>query len=211
METKNKRPFAERHPRWNTALSLMTLILLFAIAVILVYLIFKYSGIGITRFLKWLKGVSSGFDAVVIVALITGTVSIVSVIISSIVARSIDYKKQRRSYLAQKREKSYAAFVEMVYKIQHNSKESGSYSEKDMISDIYGFSQELTLWGSKNVVNKWVEFRNNASNPNSAMDNMFLLESIMNEMRKDLGVKKVKKGNLLSFFVNDINSVLKKR
>jgi hypothetical protein len=80
-----------------------------------------------------------------------------------------------------------------------------------MISDIYGFSQELTLWGSKNVVNKWVEFRNNASNPNSAMDNMFLLESIMNEMRKDLGVKKVKKGNLLSFFVNDINSVLKKR
>lgn len=211
METKNKRPFAERHPRWNLFLGLMTLILLFAIAVVLVYLIFKYSGIGITRFLEWLKGVSSGFDTVVIVALITGTVSIVSVIISSIVAKSIDYKKQRRSYLAQKREKSYAAFVEMVYKIQQNSKKSGSYSEKDMIADIYGFSQELTLWGSKNVVNKWVEFRNNASNPNVAMDNMFLLESIMNEMRKDLGVKKVKKGNLLSFFVNDIKSVMKKK
>lgn len=28
--------------------------------------------------------------------------------------------------------------------------------------------------------------------------------------RKDLGMKKVKKGNLLAFFVNDIKSILKK-
>lgn len=34
-------------------------------------------------------------------------------------------------------------------------------------------------------------------------------EEIMNEMRKDLGVKKVKKGNGLAFFVNDIKEVLK--
>ena len=41
-------------------------------------------------------------------------------------------------------------------------------------------------------------------------DNLFLMEDIMNEMRKDLGMKKVKKGNLLAFFVNDIKSILKK-
>ena len=35
------------------------------------------------------------------------------------------------------------------------------------------------------------------------------MEAIMNEMRKDLGLKKVKKGNLLAFFVNDIKEVLK--
>lgn len=34
-------------------------------------------------------------------------------------------------------------------------------------------------------------------------------EEIMNGMRKDLGVKKVKKGNGLAFFVNDIKEVLK--
>ena len=33
----------------------------------------------------------------------------------------------------------------------------------------------------------------------------------MNDMRKDLGLKKVKKGNLLGFFVNDIKSELKKQ
>ena len=31
----------------------------------------------------------------------------------------------------------------------------------------------------------------------------------MNEMRKDLGLKKVKKGNLLAFFVNDITTSMK--
>ena len=35
------------------------------------------------------------------------------------------------------------------------------------------------------------------------------MEEIMNEMRKDLGLKRVKKGNLLAFFINDIKSALK--
>ena len=35
------------------------------------------------------------------------------------------------------------------------------------------------------------------------------MEQIMNEMRKDLGLKKVKKGNLLGLFINDIKEALK--
>ena len=42
----------------------------------------------------------------------------------------------------------------------------------------------------------------------SNLDNLFLMESIMNDMRKDLGLKRVKKGNLLGFFINDIKIVL---
>lgn len=40
---------------------------------------------------------------------------------------------------------------------------------------------------------KWVEFRENGANPNAALDNLLLLEKIMNEMRKDMGLKKIKK------------------
>jgi len=61
-------------------------------------------------------------DAVVIVALITGTVSLIGVIISSVVSKVIDYRKNCQEYLAQKREKPYGEFVDMVYKIQQNSK-----------------------------------------------------------------------------------------
>lgn len=79
-----------------------------------------------------------------------------------------------------------------------------------MVEDLFGFSKEITLWGSKRVVNKWVKFRENATNPNTAQANLFLMESIMNEMRKDMGLKKVKKGNLLAFVINDIKQAMKK-
>ena len=82
-------------------------------------------------------------------------------------------------------------------------------TEKEMIEDILSFSQELTLWGSKKVADKWVQFRLNGTNPDAATSNLLLLEEIMNEMRNDLGVKRVKKGNLLSFFVNDVKNIMR--
>ena len=47
--------------------------------------------------------VSSTLDAVVVVALITGTVSIIGVIISFVFAKVIEYKQKRQEYLTQKR------------------------------------------------------------------------------------------------------------
>ena len=98
----------------------------------------------------------------------------------------------------------------MVYKVQQNTKKPGSYTEKQMIEDLSKFSRKITLWGSPNVVKKWVKFRENGANPDAAQENLFVMESIMNEMRKDLGLRKTKKGNLLAFFINDIKDALKK-
>ena len=159
---------------------------------------------------NWLTSLTSKLDAVIIVALITGCVSIVSVLISSIVAKRIEYNRSRQEYLAKKREEPYGQFVDMIYKIQQNTKQKGSYTEKQMLMDISQFSKQITLWGSSSVVNKWVEFRENGSNPEFAQKNLLVLEDIMNEMRKDLGLKKTKKGNLLAFFINDIKTAIKK-
>ena len=150
-------------------------------------------------------------DAVVIVALITGAVSIVGVIISSVVAKIIEYRKNRREYLTQKREVPYGEFVDMVYKIQQNGKKKGSYTEQQMLDDLYKFSKEITLWGSRKVVKKWVRFRENGANPDAGKENLFIMEEIMNEMRRDLGLKKVKKGDLLAFFINDIKTAMKQK
>ena len=98
----------------------------------------------------------------------------------------------------------------MLYKIQQNGKKKGSYTEEQMIEDLSKFSRQITLWGSSKVVKKWVKFRENGTNPDAGKDNLFLMEEIMNEMRKDLGLKKVKKGDLLAFFINDIKTAMKK-
>lgn len=104
----------------------------------------------------------SKMDAVVIVALITGAVSITGVIISSVVSKIIDYKKNRQEYLAQKREVPYMQFIEMYYRIIESSKESeNNYVQNEMVKDISKFNQQLTLWGSRDVVKKWIKFRAN--------------------------------------------------
>lgn len=156
-----------------------------------------------------LAEVVSKLDAVIIVALITGTVSLVGVIISSIVAKIVDYRKSRQEYLNQKREKPYGEFVEMIYQVQKSVKNPNIYSEKKMIEDLSKFSKQITLCGSAKVINKWIKFRENGTNPEKAKENMFLMEEIMNDMRKNLGLQKVKKGNLLGFFVNDIEKLKK--
>lgn len=201
--------FSNRHPHLNLIIGLALIIIIGTIYFVVVYYAFFYLGCEINTLVDWVSNTASKMDAVVIVALITGTLSIIGVIISSIVAKIIDYKKSRQEYLARKREVPYGEFVEMIYKLQQNIKNSGFYTEEMMLDDLSKFSKQITLWGSSTVVNKWVKFRENGTNPDSATDNLFLMEEIMNEMRKDLGLKKVKKGHLLAFFVNDIKEALK--
>lgn len=201
--------FSNRHPRLNMVIALALVIIMGTTCLVVAYYVLGSLGRGINMFVNWVTDMASKMEAVVIVAFITGMVSIIGVIISSVVAKIIDYRKSRQDYLARKREAPYGEFVEMIYKIQQNAKNKGSYTEEQMLEDLSKFSKQITLWGSSKVVNKWVKFRENGANPNAGINNLFLMEEIMNEMRKDLGLRRVKKGNLLAFFVNDIKEVLK--
>ena len=203
------RPFSEKHPRWNFFIGLLLLLGMIAGAIAIAYYVIKFISHIVSSFVDWISTVATTLDAVVIVALITGAVSIVGVIISSIVAKSLEYRKERREYLAQKREKPYGEFVDMVYKIQQNGKNGNQYTQDEMIKDLMTFSKEITLWGSPSVVNKWVKFKENGMKNTRGLENVLLTEEIMNAMRKDLGLRKVKKGNLLSFFINDIKDAMK--
>lgn len=165
--------FSERHPRLNMVIALALVVIMGTVGYVSIY----YIVCKVKEIIHWIADMASKMDAVVIVALITGTVSIIGVIISSIVAKIIDYKKSRQEYLAKKREIPYGEFVEMIYKIQGNIKSEGSYTEKMMMDDLSKFSKQITLWGSSRVVNKWVKFREEGANPNAKSDNLFLMGS----------------------------------
>lgn len=204
------RPFAEKHPKLNLLLGLTLFLAILTGGCFLIWIVLSWLINAAGKAFELLKTIATTFDAVVIVALITGMVSIIGVIISSIIAKFIEYRKNRQDYLAKKREQPYGEFVEMLYKVQQNSKKKGSYTDAQMVDDLSKFSRQITLWGSSKVVKKWVKFRENGTNPDAGKDNLFLMEEIMNEMRKDLGLKKVKKGDLLAFFINDIKTAMKK-
>lgn len=201
-QNSNKQiSFSEKHPKINTAIGVILLLVICGIIILLTRKAIKVLIVGITK----LTEMASHLEAVVIVALITGAVSVTGVIISSIVAKIIDYRKNRQEYLTRKREKSYEAFIAMVYRIADSSKEGSEYTPTEMIRDMQLFSQELTLWGSKRVVRKWTAYRNNAINYSNPKDNLAFLEEIINEMRKDMGTGKTNKWEILKLFINDID------
>ncbi len=207
---ENKRSFAEEHPKWNQAIGTIAALTLVVLAIFIVVKVIQYAIKAGASLLTWVSQTLPKMDAVVIVALITGAVSILGVVLSSIVAKALEYRRTRREYLTQKREDPYSEFIEMVYKIQQSSKPGKEYPEEEMIKDLTRFSKKITLWGSPKVVNDWVKFKENALKSNGK-DNLFLTETIMNDMRKDLGMPRVKKGHLLAFFVNDIKDAMKNK
>ena len=94
MATKgNNIPFSERHPRINFLLGLAILVVMVATAGYLIWTVLSLLiGAG-EQAINLLKKIATTMDAVVIVALITGCVSITGVIISSIVSKIIEYQK----------------------------------------------------------------------------------------------------------------------
>ena len=104
---KHEKTFSERHPKLNLLLGMMMFLVIIVIAVLLIKLIFQLVGVGIIAIGEFLKKIVSTTDKVIIVAMITGGVSILGVVISSIIAKIVDYRFNVKKYLYDKREVPY--------------------------------------------------------------------------------------------------------
>lgn len=112
---------------------------------------------------------------------------------SSVIVKRIEYKRSRQEYLAKKREEPYGQFVNMIYKIQQNTKKPNSYTEAQMLTDLSQFPRQITLWGFSRVVNKWVKSRENGSYPGLAQKTV--VDGRNNKWNeKRLGLEESKKG-----------------
>ena len=58
-------------------------------------------------FFIWINQVASKMDAVVAVALITGSLSVLGVVISSIISKILEYRQNTKRYLYEKKEEPY--------------------------------------------------------------------------------------------------------
>lgn len=143
--------------------------------------------------------------------MITGDVSIVGVVISSIVAKIVDYRYNVKKYLYDKREEAYKKFIEMIYTIMEETQKNDSekMSEEKMTKMVSEFSKGLTLWGSNRVVKKWLRYRKSSLN-GGGVQTLLELEDIIYEIRKDVGQKKkLRQGDMLSLFINDVDKLKK--
>ena len=211
MDKEIKGTFAEKHRRTNMIIGWIVMILIVMFAIWMLEIIVKFVGNGLDEINNYLKNFVSNTDKLIVVAMITGSVSIVGVVISSIVARIVEYRFNVKKYLFNKREQPYEQFISLIYKIIEDSKkpEQSKMSEEELISMISDFSKGLTLWGSNRVVKKWLKYRRQ-SIKNGGTETLILMEDIIYQIRRDVGLgRRLKKGDMLSFFINDIEKLIK--
>ena len=192
--------------KWNYGLLLCLLADMYYVGLYL----FKNIPTYIQDIVTYLQNMTSSLDVVVLVALITGSITL----LNSFYSRYSEQRNKKREYLATKREGPYSDLFTVIHKVSLSGKGDIVYSNEDMIKDINDFNSKLSLWGSPKVVKKWNDFRQKSLEGNKQLEPKELLnavEEVMNEMRKDLGSKSTKKGELLSIFINDSENLLGKR
>lgn len=192
--------------KWNYGLLLCLLADMYYVGLYL----FKNIPTYIQDIVTYLQNMTSSLDVVVLVALITGSITL----LNSFYSRYSEQRNKKREYLATKREGPYSDLFTVIHKVSLSGKGDLVYSNEDMIKDINDFNSKLSLWGSPKVVKKWNDFRQKSLEGNKQLEPKELLnavEEVMNEMRKDLGSKSTKKGELLSIFINDSENLLGKR
>lgn len=192
---------------------LLLLIILIGIACVLLY----YCGLGIIAGANWIISLVqqiSTLDTVLVIALISGTITILGLIVNSIISvrlKSIEYKRKVKSDMRIKMEKPYSSFVNLIYDMLANTKGSIQLSEKDMMMRMVDFSKEVTLFGSNKVIKKWAKYRTSAAKL-SPTENLKQLEGVLFAIRADLGMKKrgMKTGDILALFINDVDELIRK-
>lgn len=195
-----------KNKKWNYCLILFLMVDIYYIA------LYLYDNVPtfIQGIVTYLQNMTSSVDVVVLVALITGSITL----LNSFYSRYSEQRNKKREYLATKREGPHSDLFTVIHKVSLSGKGDFVYSNEDMIKDINDFNSKLSLWGSPKVVKKWNDFRQKSLEGNKQLEPKELLnavEEVMNEMRKDLGSKSTKKGELLSIFIYDSENLLGKR
>jgi hypothetical protein len=119
--------------------------------------------------------------------------------------------------LREKKIPAYYEFVELWFSIvASRSAEEGEEAaeqSKQRTALLMAFTQKVLVWGSDDVVAKWSRLRRRfGRNEPFSQEMLFEFEQLLLAMRLDTGHanKRLKRGDLLGLFINDIDNLLEK-
>lgn len=175
-----------------------------AIAAFGIGIVIKTAGESLVTFFQAL----GSLDTAIIVALITGAVSVQTVNVGGIASNV----QRENYYLRQHREVPYQKLIEMVYKMTAKARDDSAYTQDELMRDFNEFSQALTLWGSPKAIKLWTSWRLASTRGKQSLNPrelLFAVEEVMLQLRRDMGQKRgLKKGDLLKLFINDVDEKL---
>ncbi|MHA2855499.1 hypothetical protein ACXZ7E_16000 [Paenibacillus lautus] len=164
----------------------------------------------IYSFTKLFFSIEKEVSAAIIATMGTILVSVFSVIYT----KYLEKKRMIEQELRDKKLPMYELFVNYWFDLMYKKKLTGkAMEEKEMVAFFKEFTQGLLVWGSDGVISKWSDFRVKMVNNKDGFNERFIIEfeELLLEIRKDTGHKntKLKKGELLGLFINDIEKYKK--
>ena len=164
----------------------------------------------------------STIDTAVTVAMISGAVAVIGLIVNSIMSyrtKRMEYKySEAREKQQERREKQekmidpYKKLVSLLLEILSFSKQNKTMSDEDLIEKMTEFNEAVILYGSNKVIATWGNCRIKFANPGNLdhKEIMLKLEEVLYVIREDLGFDKkgMSDGDILSLFINDLEILI---
>lgn len=143
------------------------------------------------------------------VALVAGAVTVLVSVFSVLWSKRVE--RLREIEQEQRRQKTpvYEEFIAFIFKILLAEKLGDEpVTEKEMMRFISGFAQKIMVWGSDEVLQRYAAFRR--AGTTSGVETVLAVEKLLLAIRSDMGHKNknLKTGDLLSIFINDLDSFL---
>lgn len=158
---------------------------------------------------KTLTALSPQVATAIVAGVATLLVSVFSVLWSKRVDRIREIEQEQRK----QKIPVYEEFLSLIFRMLFAEKlGEGPVTEQDMMKSMSLFGQKIMVWGSDDVLKEYASWRRVATaiaEGNPAF-HLFAVERLLLAIRKDVGHKNknLKQGDLLSIFINDIDSFL---
>lgn len=153
-------------------------------------------------------------DTQVAAAFIAAFASVAVTVASVFGGRLLERRAAREQALRPKKSEIYESFIKGwcdIFELGPPRERSEAEKERERLQFFADLTPQLMAWGSDEVVVAWSRYRRNAAaRASDSPETMFEFEALMRTIRKDLGHrgKRVKKGDLLGLFVNDVDDFI---
>ena len=158
---------------------------------------------------KTLTALSPQVATAIVAGVATLLVSVFSVLWSKRVDRLREIEQEQRK----QKIPVYEEFLSLIFRMLFAEKlGEGPVTEQDMMKSMSLFGQKIIVWGSDDVLKEYASWRRVATTiaEGNPAFHIFAVERLLLAIRKDVGHKNknLKQGDLLSIFINDIDSFL---
>jgi len=158
--------------------------------------------------LDFFQAVSS-LDVAVIVAIISGIVAIIGIIINNIVTyklKKAEAKDGENARIRARMKEPYEKLVGLIYSLLRQVKSNEELDTKELLIMMEEINKSVILNSSNKVLVKWGNFRIGSANPKNANHVMHLMAELLMAIREDLGVEgdcPIQKIDILKLSIND--------